>query len=115
MIENKEVMARNIKKQMEIKGVNSADVCRALNFKTNTFSNWINAKIYPRIDKIEMLADYFGVSKAALVEDVDYEAVSLNSDEKYVIEAMRENNTFHERMLLYAQLMRAEKRSEDNK
>lgn len=69
MIENKEVMARNIKKQMEKKGVSSADVCRALNFKTNTFSNWINAKIYPRIDKIEMMARYFGISKSELVED----------------------------------------------
>ena len=68
MIENKEVIARNIKRRMEIKGVNSADVCRALGFKQNTFSNWINAKIYPRIDKIEKMANYFGISKADLVE-----------------------------------------------
>lgn len=71
MLGNKEVMARNIKKYMDKKGVSSAEVCRALNFKTNTFSNWVTAKIYPRIDKIEMLAEYFGVSKAALVEDSD--------------------------------------------
>lgn len=71
MLGNKEIMAHNIKKYMSIKGVTSADVCRALNFKTNTFSNWITAKIYPRIDKIEMLAAYFGISKAALVEDSD--------------------------------------------
>ena len=115
MIENKEVMARNIKKQMAIKGVSSADVCRALNFKTNTFSNWINAKIYPRIDKIEMLSEYFGVSKSALVEDNDYDVVSLDSDEMFVIKAMRDNKTFHERLMLYAKLMQAEKRSEEDK
>ena len=63
MLGNKEIMAHNIKKYMSIKGVTSADVCRALGFKTNTFSNWITAKIYPRIDKIEMLATYFGISK----------------------------------------------------
>ena len=68
MIENKEVMARNIRYYMTLRGVNSADVCKALGFKQNTFSNWINAKIYPRIDKIEKLAKYFNITKADLVE-----------------------------------------------
>lgn len=90
MIENKVVMARNIKKQMEKKGVNSAEVCHALNFKPNTFSNWINAKIYPRIDKIEMLADYFGVSKAALVEDV--RDMVLTEKEQLLIMNYRESD-----------------------
>lgn len=69
MLGNKEIMAKNIKRYMEINDVNSADVCKALGFKQNTFSNWINAKIYPRIDKIEMMANYFGVSKSDLVEE----------------------------------------------
>ena len=78
MLGNKEIMAQNIKKYMARKGVTSAEVCRALNFKTNTFSNWITAKIYPRIDKIEMLAEYFGVSKSALVEDSENIVLSLH-------------------------------------
>ena len=36
-----------------------------------TFSDWVNAKTYPRIDKIELMANYFGISKADLVEDHD--------------------------------------------
>ena len=78
MLGNKEIMARNIRKYMDRKGVTSAEVCRALNFKTNTFSNWLTAKIYPRIDKIEMLADYFDISKSALVEDSDNIVLSLH-------------------------------------
>jgi transcriptional regulator with XRE-family HTH domain len=66
---NKEIMARNLRYYMEQKEVNSSDVCKALGFKQNTYSNWINAKIYPRIDKIEMMAAYFGVTKADLVEE----------------------------------------------
>lgn len=69
MLGNRETMAINIKRFMEEKGVNSSDVCKALGFKQNTFSNWINAKIYPRIDKIEKMANYFGVTKADLVEE----------------------------------------------
>lgn len=90
MIENKEVMAKNIRKFMEYKGVNSTEVCNALNFKHNTFSNWINAKIYPRIDKIEMLAEYFGISKAALVEDSDN--IILSPKEETLILNYRASN-----------------------
>lgn len=90
MIENKEVMARNIKKQMDKKGVNAAEVCRALGFKTNTYSNWLNAKIYPRIDKIEMLAEYFGVSKAALVEDA--QEMILTDKERNLVINYRESD-----------------------
>ena len=90
MTENKEVMARNIKKYMDRKGVTSAEVCRALNFKTNTFSNWITAKIYPRIDKIEMLAEYFGIAKSALVEDSEH--IVLSSKEERIVISYRESD-----------------------
>ena len=69
MVENREVMARNIKNNMEKMGVNATEVCRALGIQQNTFSDWCNAKTYPRIDKIEMMANYFGISKSELVED----------------------------------------------
>lgn len=65
---NKQVMADNIKYYMEKKHVSSVDMCRVLNVPQSTFSYWINAKTYPRIDKIEKMADYFGISKADLVE-----------------------------------------------
>ena len=68
MTTNKEVMAKNILYYMEKKGVNASDVCSALGFKHNTFSDWVNAKTYPRIDAIELMARYFGISKAFLVE-----------------------------------------------
>lgn len=72
---NKEIMAKNIKRLMELKGKDRNDVCNDLGFKYTTFTDWINANTYPRIDKIEMMANYFGVTKADLVEeksDTDY-------------------------------------------
>lgn len=69
MTADKQLMAKNIKRFMEEKGVNAAEVCKVLGIKHNTFSDWINAKAYPRIDKIEKMANYFGVTKADLVED----------------------------------------------
>lgn len=66
---NKEILADNLKRLMYKKGVTPVVVCNELGFKVNTYSNWIHAKIYPRIDKIEKLADYFGVSKSELIEE----------------------------------------------
>ena len=66
---NKEIMAKNIKRLMELRGKDRNDICKDLGFKYTTFTDWINAKTYPRIDKIEMMAKYFGCSKADLVEE----------------------------------------------
>ncbi|WP_425234130.1 helix-turn-helix domain-containing protein [Streptococcus suis] len=65
---NKEIMAENIKYFMDKKGVDRNQLCADLDLKYMTVSDWINAKSYPRIDKIELLANYFGVSKSDLVE-----------------------------------------------
>lgn len=66
---NKIIMARNIRKHMELNGKTRNDLCRDLGIKYTTLTDWLKGKTYPRIDKIEMMAEYFGVSKADLVED----------------------------------------------
>ena len=66
---NKEVMAQNIRNLMNQNDVKPKDVCDTLKIQMPTFSDWINAKTYPRIDKIELLANYFGVNKSDLVEE----------------------------------------------
>lgn len=78
MLGNREVMAKNLKRLMASKGVNATDVCRTLHFKHNTFSSWVNCNTYPRIDKIEMMAKYFGVSKSALIEDYTYDIDNID-------------------------------------
>lgn len=65
---NKEIMAKNIKRLLALSGQTQKQMCKDLGFKESTFSDWVNAKTYPRIDKIELMANYFGVSKADLVE-----------------------------------------------
>lgn len=65
---NKEIMAKNIRYYMNLHNLTQTEICQALNFKMPTFSDWVNAKTYPRIDKIEMMANYFGIEKSDLVE-----------------------------------------------
>lgn len=76
---NREVMAQNIQYYMDLNGKTRNDVCEALNIKYTTFSDWVNAKTYPRIDSIELMANYFGIDKSDLVED----RTATNSDNDY--------------------------------
>ncbi|TPF02188.1 XRE family transcriptional regulator [Weissella paramesenteroides] len=64
-----EIMAENIKLYLNKNGKTPANLIADLGIKRSTVYNWLNGVSYPRIDKIELLADYFGINKADLVED----------------------------------------------
>ena len=66
---NKRIMASNLQYYMDLYGKTRNDLVNDLGFKYTTVSNWLQAEKYPRIDKIEMMANYFKISKADLVED----------------------------------------------
>lgn len=68
-IGNKAIMAKNIQRLMEKMGKDRMTVCADLGFKYSTFSEWVTGTKYPRIDKIELMADYFGVTKSDLIEE----------------------------------------------
>lgn len=65
---NKKIMADNISFYMNKNQKTRKDMCDALGVKYTTFTDWVKANTYPRIDKIELMANYFGISKADLVE-----------------------------------------------
>lgn len=66
---NKDVFANNLKKYMRLRNIDRNQLCAALGFKYTTVSEWLAANKYPRIDKIEMLANYFGIQKSDLIEE----------------------------------------------
>lgn len=78
--ENKKIMAQNIKRYMEQKGVTNQQLCDELGFKYTTFLDWIKAVTYPRIGKIEAMADYFGILKSDLIEEKQEEEKPANDD-----------------------------------
>jgi len=105
MSDVKSIFARNLKHYIEIKETNSRKICKDLNIPTSTFSNWMTGKIYPRMDKVELLAHYFGINKSDLVEEhfekPDSELLNSIISE---VELLSENKQKH--LLKYAQLLR---------
>jgi len=66
---NKYTLAKNLSYYMAEKGIDRTQLCDDLGFKYSTVSEWLSAKKYPRMDKIEMLSNYFGIMKSDLIED----------------------------------------------
>jgi transcriptional regulator with XRE-family HTH domain len=66
---NKEIMAQNLQRLMDSRGIDRNKLCADLGFKYTTLTDWLKGNTYPRIDKIEMMANYFGVEKSDLIED----------------------------------------------
>ena len=83
-IGNKEIFSKNLRSLMERNGKERKQICDDLNFKYTTFTDWYNGKKYPRIDKIEMLANYFGVLKSDLIEDKSWSSNVMPFDEPHM-------------------------------
>ena len=68
-IGNKEIFAKNLNHYIERSGKTQKEIAEDLEIATSTLNNWATAQKYPRIDKIELLANYFGIQKSDLIEE----------------------------------------------
>ncbi len=68
-IGNKEIMSRNLKKYISISGKDRKELASIWGFPYSTVTEWVNGKKYPRMDRIEIMANYFGIEMSDLIED----------------------------------------------
>lgn len=90
---NKEIMAKNILRLMELHDKDRKQVCNDLDISYTTFTDWVKARTYPRIDKIELMAKYFGVQKADLVEEYkpEEQAYYLDDETREYVDFLHKN------------------------
>ena len=67
--EQKRIFASNFKYYLENSGRSQSDIVILLGVSSSTVSDWANAKKYPRVDKIQAIADYLGVLLVDLREE----------------------------------------------
>lgn len=98
MIENKEklIFQRNLLKHLQLSNKSQKEVANAINVSPQTFNTWCQGIALPRMEKIQLLADYFHINKSDLIEenpsskdmtDVYY----LNEDARELAQFMFEN------------------------
>lgn len=66
---NKDIFAENLRYYIEKSGKDRRELAEIWGFPYSTVTEWINAKKYPRIDRIEIMANYFHILKSDLIED----------------------------------------------
>lgn len=62
------IIARNLRELMHERQKSQADVARDLGINKATLSSWMNGTRTPKMAKIDMLCDYFDVSRSVLME-----------------------------------------------
>ncbi|EGP1920651.1 LexA family protein [Enterococcus faecium] len=65
----REILAKNLNELLKLKRKTQADVIRETGFAEATVRSWFNGEKYPRLDKIQALADYFNVPRSRITEE----------------------------------------------
>lgn len=88
---NKEVFAKNLALYLNRSGKSQREMADIVGVSSSTFNEWMKAKKYPRIDKIEFMANYFGINKSDLIENKNISPTEpkLSEGEKEILELFR--------------------------
>lgn len=86
---NKKVFARNLNYYLTTRGKTQNDLVRDLEITASTVSDWANGKKYPRVDKMQMLADYFGILKSDLTEEHQESELTDNIELQEYLEELK--------------------------
>ena len=96
---NKEILSKNLKYYIEKSGKDRRELAEIWGFPYSTVSEWINGNKYPRIDRIEIMADYFGILKSDLIEErtEEYREMKKHNDiQTDIVVRMRTDDEFYD-------------------
>ena len=90
--DNRAVFAENLRFCIKRSGRTQREIADFIGVTPATFNEWTKGKKYPRIEKIELLAQYFGVTKAELIEHQGRNEYSEKADSR---DALVENLRYY--------------------
>lgn len=67
----KKVFSTNLKRYMDLYGKSQIDLINDLGLNKSAVSTWCNGTRLPRMDKVNMLAEYFHCNRSDLIEEKD--------------------------------------------
>lgn len=65
----KATFSSNLNYYIKSANMNTADLAAALSVPFSTVADWVHGRKYPRMDKVQAIADYFGILKSDLTEE----------------------------------------------
>ena len=67
--EQKKIFSRNLNNYLLSNNRTQKEVADAIGVSPQTFNTWCQGIALPRMGKVQLLADYFGVGKTDLIDD----------------------------------------------
>ena len=69
VMHQRKVLANNIQSLLDSRGISQTDMARDLNFAETTVSSWLRCERYPRLNRIQEIADYFNVRRSDITDE----------------------------------------------
>lgn len=73
----RKIFGENLSRFLLKSGHNKSELAKYMGVSTSTVSDWCNGNKYPRMDKIEKMAAWFGILKSQLTEDSSQRIVTI--------------------------------------
>ena len=77
---SKEIFAKNLRYYLERDGITQKELAEIAGVSAPTMNDYLSAKKYPRIDKIERMANYFRILKSDLIEEKSEERKEMQKN-----------------------------------
>ena len=74
----KKIFSKNLNYYMELNEKTQTDIINDLGFNKSAVSTWCNGTRLPRMDKVELLAQYFDINRSDLIEDKNKQTDDLS-------------------------------------
>lgn len=90
----KKIFSKNLNKYISRSGKKQNEIAADIKVIPQTLNSWCTGQAMPRIGKIQLLADYFGINKSDLLEekeDIDKEGYYLDDDARDMAQFLYEN------------------------
>lgn len=70
---SRDIFINNLKAIMKERKVSRRQLAEGLNIPYTTLTDWCTGRIFPRVEKINLIADYFNIKKSDLIEEITVE------------------------------------------
>lgn len=68
-MDQRKIFSKNLNNMLHASGKSQKEVANAIGVLPTTFNTWCKGIALPRMGKVQLLADYFHVSKSALIDE----------------------------------------------
>lgn len=80
----REIFAHNLQKLLSERKIDQSELAKYLGISNASVSYWLSGEKYPRIDKIQKIADFFNVPKSQLTEEYPSTIMELSMNSPYL-------------------------------